>query len=181
MGYTHYWRFHKPERKLGAMEVADKKYKKAILECQRIARTYNRRMKEEGRDWDRLSGFSAHVPVGKYGGLEINGKQEQAHEPFTMREHFRQALELGYTKNGFDFCKTARKPYDIVVTACLAVLKYRLGDLITVSSDGDAQDWDAGVLLARDILKRKIPNPIKPRILDYIEANDNETVIHIKE
>lgn len=149
MGYTHYWTFKKDKTKT-AKEV-EELYQKAIKECQMIAVKYN----EECEDSDaRLSGYTAHSKVGSYGGLKINGKEENAHEDFCFREHFSE-------NESFDFCKTARKPYDIVVTACLAVLKYRLGDSISVSSDGCVSDWNAGIELARRIIKRKIKNPIK--------------------
>lgn len=49
----------------------------------------------------------------------------------------------------FDCCKTAYKPYDIVVTACLIVLKYYLGDSIRVSTDGEANDWADGIQLCK--------------------------------
>lgn len=43
----------------------------------------------------------------------------------------------------FDFCKTAYRPYDLVVTAILLAAKHRLKNRIRVSSDGtDAQWWD---------------------------------------
>jgi hypothetical protein len=43
----------------------------------------------------------------------------------------------------FDFCKTARKPYDLPVCACLIVLQHYFGDQFRVSSDGgiDTQSW----------------------------------------
>lgn len=151
MGYTHYWSFKKPARKKGEAERVDKLYKKALLECQRVCKAYNK----EAEGLDRLSGFSAHTRLGQYGGLKVNGKQEMQHEDFFMHEHYRDALEETWT-----FCKTAQKPYDVVVVACLAILKYRLGDLIRVSSDGSAAEWHAGVQLARTVLNRKIPNPI---------------------
>lgn len=151
MGYTHYWAFKTPERKKGEAERIDKLYKKALLECQRICKAYNK----TATGLDRLSGFSAHTKLGQYGGLEVNGKRENRHESFSMREHYRQVLE-----EPFAFCKTARKPYDVAVTACLSVLKYRLGELISVSSDGNAEDWHAGVQLARSVLKRNVANPI---------------------
>jgi hypothetical protein len=156
MGYTHYWTFKSAPR--GAADKTEIAYQTAIAECAKIARIYNAECKKELREYDRLSGFSAHTAPNKYGGLEINGKGDQAHEPFTMREHYRQNLEV----DAFNFCKTALKPYDVVVTACLAVLKHRLGDLIEVSSDGRAIDWSDGVQLARRITKLKVKNPIIP-------------------
>ena len=44
----------------------------------------------------------------------------------------------GFDNPRWDFCKTARKPYDIVVTACLAVLGEHG---LAITSDGDEQDW----------------------------------------
>jgi hypothetical protein len=44
----------------------------------------------------------------------------------------------------FDFCKTARKPYDAVVTACLILLKQTYGDAVEVSSDGSWSEWQDG-------------------------------------
>ncbi len=155
MGYTHYWSFNAPERKKGAADAADKLYKQAIKDCTTVVKAYQK----NAHDWERLSGFTAHAPAGKYGGLQVNGKQDAGHESFDLREHFRQALE-----ESFNFCKTAQKPYDVVVVACLCILKYRLKSLVSVDSDGDQQDWQAGAGFAAHVLKRKIevPKSIRP-------------------
>lgn len=52
----------------------------------------------------------------------------------------------------FEFCKTAQKPYDVVVTAALIALKARFGDGVRVSSDGDYTDWEPGIVLADKVL-----------------------------
>lgn len=57
-----------------------------------------------------------------------------------------------------DCCKTARKPYDIVVTACLAYMASTWG--YDASSDGDVEDWEAGTELANKALGVPIPNPM---------------------
>ena len=41
----------------------------------------------------------------------------------------------------FAFCKTAFKPYDLAVNACLIIIKHYLGDKVDVSSDGEMKDW----------------------------------------
>lgn len=156
MGYTHYWSF-KPVK--GQAKQTEKLYKQAIAECQKLVRAY---YAEHGE----LSGYTAHTKPGSYGGVHVNGKGEEAHEPFILREHFNQ-------NNKFNFCKTALKQYDTVVVACLAVLKYRLGDHIEVSSDGDSTDWVSGVALARRCLKRQVRNPIKTETDFEIEMNVN--------
>ena len=65
--------------------------------------------------------------------VRFNGIDEDGHETFY--------IERSYT--GFGFCKTARKPYDKVVVACLlAGCDY---DVFTEwSSDGDDEDHQEG-------------------------------------
>lgn len=149
MGYTHYFTFNRVKG-IPADEL-EAAYKAALIECAHVARAYQ----ATAVGLDRLSGYTAHTKPGAYGGLQLNGKGENAHEPFELREHFGEQAD-----NGFGFCKTARKPYDIVVVACLAVLKYRLGNAIDVSSDGRESDWKAGVALAQSVLNRRISNPL---------------------
>lgn len=147
MGYTHYWTFKKPKR--GETKEVEKRYQAAVLDCARIIKTY----------YDAnggLSGVTAHTKLGEYGGILVNGKGDDAHEDFSLREHFKKNFDIQFYHNpGFNFCKTARKPYDVVVTACLIVLKHRLGDYIDVSSDGYQHDWEAGLELAKRVLKLK--------------------------
>ena len=145
MGYTHYWTFKKPAK--GKSEHAEKQYQKAIAECAKICRTYY-------KEYGGLSGYSAHTKPGQYGGLLVNGAGADGHEDFSLREHYSQ-------NETFNFCKTAQKPYDLVVVACLAILKHRLGNLIEVSSDGESLDWKNGVFYAAIVTRLAIKNPIK--------------------
>jgi hypothetical protein len=158
MGYTHYFTFKKaPKGKASQIET---NYQKALIDCQRIILAYSN---VNGG----LSGFSAHTKLGQYGGLNVNGSKEDGHETFVLREHFSQ-------NESFNFCKTARKPYDTVVTACLIVLSYRLGACIDVSSDGDATDWTEGLRLAQKVLKLKrlqIPSGVSNRDNDSMDES----------
>lgn len=166
MGYTHYYTFKVPKGiKAATLESA---YQTALQECARVAHAYNAECDDNGLTDARLSGYTAHTKVGQYGGLQLNGKGELGHESFELREHFKQNIE---SDNGFGFVKTARKPYDSVIVACLAILKYRLGNAIDVSSDGTAGDWVNGVLLARRVIKRKVPNPLSTRELAKPDKN----------
>jgi len=57
------------------------------------------------------------------------------------------------TEDGFFNCtKTAYKPYDWPLTACLIVAKHHLGDGISVSSDGESRDWEDGRRLCQHVL-----------------------------
>ncbi len=104
---------------------------------------------------NRLSGYSAHTN-GRYGGIEVNGKQDLAHESFILREHVNQ--------NESGFCKTARKPSDVVVAACLLILKYHLKDGFVLGSDGTQSDFADAVELASRVTRRKIKIPVSIRV-----------------
>jgi hypothetical protein len=59
-------------------------------------------------------------------------------------DRVRPAMQRWETRKGGGFCKTARKPYDIAVTAVLAYLATVAGTH-DVSTDGHGSDWLAGV------------------------------------
>lgn len=155
MGYTHYFTFKK-DRATPAKE-REVSYQLAVRQCQRILRYYNKQF--QSGDIERLSGYSAHCKTGSYHGINFNGAGEYAHENLLLREHFNQ-------NESFNFCKTARKPYDTCVTACLIVLKHYLGDNVDIGSDGERTDWIAGLFLVRSALTLKtiqIPNTVENR------------------
>jgi hypothetical protein len=64
----------------------------------------------------------------------FNGKGEYGHETFVFYKNNPMVKEYG--RSGFAFCKTARKPYDIVVCKVLLVLYTIFGDKLELSSDG---------------------------------------------
>jgi hypothetical protein len=81
--------------------------------------------------------------------LVLNGIEENSHETFM--------IEFG-KKTEFEFCKTARKPYDIPVCKILLVLRYSKG--FELSSDGDINEMniegDTGWAVAREWLEGKL-------------------------
>ncbi len=62
--------------------------------------------------------------------IAVNGYKDDSHETFGLERTVSQ-----------DFCKTVRKPYDKVVCGILIAAKYHAPDCISVSSDGDSDDW----------------------------------------
>jgi hypothetical protein len=84
--------------------------------------------------------------------IAFNGCGKDAHESFILPQ-------LAGNFKEFDFCKTAQKPYDVVVVACLTRLAEVPG--IKVSSDGNASDWHNGAALASKILGRRLDNPLE--------------------
>lgn len=81
--------------------------------------------------------------------LILNGIDENSHETF--------AIEFG-KKVEFEFCKTARKPYDIPVCKLLLVLGQSKG--FEFSSDGDINETDpegdTGWAMAQEWFKGKM-------------------------
>ncbi len=142
MGYTHYWTFKKTEK----AEVLEKRYQLAIKKATLFIRWYDENVTS-------LAGYSAKSKKKMYGGIELNGARDQAHEYFSMREHFSQ-------NDSFTFCKTARKNYDAVVVGCLLIFKHYLKDAIDISSDGDQSDWMLGYHLVKDFTRLKTLKPI---------------------
>ena len=126
MGYTHYWRFQGTPDK--------KKMDAGIAACNKVV----------GKAKVPLAnGFGEGEPELRKGKCCFNGRgPDDDHETFMV--------ETGDT--GFQFCKTAFKPYDPVVVACLIALKHTLGGSVTVSSDGRQEDWAEGMELCQEVL-----------------------------
>lgn len=144
MGYTHYWNFKGIPNSVA--------YARALRDINKLARFKK----------DILSGYSAHAPANVYTGVMINGKRKDGHEDFTLRALPKDCIN--------DFCKTAYKPYDVVVTAALAILKHRLKDTIQISSDGYKSDWVKGVKLARKVTGLAIKSPIVSQRELYVKS-----------
>ena len=59
----------------------------------------------------------------------------------------------------FEFTKTARKPYDIVVQCCLILAKKHFGKEIAISSDGAKDDWTDAI----NIIEKNFGYKVKTR------------------
>ena len=132
MGYTHYWKHNKQE---------DGKFEEAVMHCNKILAVKESMLADAFGDNELETSPEQ---------LRFNGRGEDSHETFAVRNE----------NNDFDFCKTAYKPYDVVVTACLTVLSNTL-DNFKVSSDGDESDFEAGVSLAEEVTGLKLKNPLE--------------------
>lgn len=148
MGYTHYWKVI-PSRL--------RRWDDAIESCLQIVKAG---IKE---------GIALEVSL-SIEGLSINGVGHDAHENLWIpaniamaRKEIAEEKARGFSNPSFNFCKTARKPYDRVVTACLSVLATH--GLADVSSDGYAEDWLDGVELAYRATGNvvEVPKGVTPR------------------
>lgn len=130
MGYTHYWSF-------GAF-IEEKAYRTALTECRKIIKASP----------VALGNWAGKGKPKLNGGISINGCGDDMCETFALPK----------IPNG-DWCKTERRPYDVVVAACLCILQERLGESAQVRSDGSPDEWEDGKAFASKILGREIKIP----------------------
>ena len=70
---------------------------------------------------------------------------------------------------GRDFCKTAQKPYDVVVCAALLAIKHHQRDNVEICSDGEFDDeWQPAYQLYRNATGRELP----PEFREYEDQDE---------
>lgn len=132
MGYTHYWEL--PAIDIDTWREIQSGVKAVVAET-------SAKLNYEFNDPD--------PPLVDSDVIRFNGHGSAGHETF-----FVERGGLG----GFNFCKTARKPYDEAVTAVLCIVGHHLtkaGELnkpYYINSDGYWDDWLPGRTLAADVL-----------------------------
>jgi len=74
--------------------------------------------------------------------IRFNGVGNDGHETFILKKSSIGSELPLLESDQFNFCKTARKPYDLAVGLVLLVAKNHSPNSIRVSSDGDWEsDW----------------------------------------
>ena len=123
MGYTHYWELN-PNGKKKDLSGCLGKIKEVILQHADIIQY------EEDK---------AKLPLVSNKLIRFNGIGNDGHETFYFEYPPKKKVSYSVDDDGFifAFCKTARKPYDIVVCKCLLILKEYLKEDMKLSSDGD--------------------------------------------
>lgn len=154
MGYTHYW-----SQPLVPLDQGT--WNKFVADCRHLAKNLpdeTTSAGSRGEDPLWLTGCSRYKnPQFNRNMIYFNGglpgprksegrfswvNDELSHETFAL---FRKGSLPDYDKGrayAFGFCKTARKPYDLMVCACLILFKYYFGSTVEVHSDGEEDtDW----------------------------------------
>jgi len=137
MGYTHYWTRRDPEEWSMAWPQ--------VVVC---AKEITKAAREKGIV---VIGLHKDDPIVNEEEIVFNG--DPSHETFHLSKRLPD----------FDFCKTARKPYDAVVTAILLCAAVLAEEGIRVSSDGYWDDWSEG----REIVQELFPEfQLAPKLID---------------
>lgn len=148
MGYTHYWRKTPNLNSEKFTEFSNKA--KILIENEPVQFEYD--SNKEPEITNEL--------------VRFNGIGENGHETFYFEKDVEKDQYYN-EKNGkcFSFCKTARKPYDQTVVACLILAKKIFGKDINVSSDGTIEEWEDGLKLLNEKLEYDV------KIVEDVEGN----------
>lgn len=159
MGYTHYF---------NGKKSTDTKFKEFSDACKKLYKNLPEKTDTAGgyHIEDKLEisgGIGEGEPIFNNEIVCFNGKGELAHETFCVE------------KNGtdFEFCKTARKPYDLLVVACIIaawqILDYKFSS-DGFNSDGTCDDLQSAIDFYNEVMQPKnkitgLPEPITQAML----------------
>ena len=151
MGYTHYWKYN-PNKIENTEEV--RKMFRVTTNVVKVAKGIISRNPfihkgQAGGYYDDVpckikGGLGEGTPIINESEIWFNGdsKKQMDHETF--------GIKWNIGENGF--CKTARKPYDILVCVALIAMNqsFKGTGAFSFSSDGDNMDWET----AKDLYTR---------------------------
>lgn len=143
MGYTHYWKFKKNPKDC---KNGSTKFAKSVELLKKCLAKVPAEIEGETYDWENFTKKPVKIPFVLKGG---NGEGEPK---FTDElvcfngdasidcDHETCYFALDNDRYAFDFCKTARKPYDVAVCLALLCFKKNFGNDFSYSSDGNKGD-----------------------------------------
>jgi hypothetical protein len=139
MGYTHYWTFE--PNKVQTTEDLRKKFKRASSYVKNFVRFMDQ---NKSNVYKICGGLGEGKPIISDTEIWFNGDASQGldHETFSL--HW---VRPNHHNGHNDFCKTARKPYDLIVCFTLLVFADMFPEAFEFSSDGGMEDdeWQRAV------------------------------------
>jgi hypothetical protein len=141
MGYTHYWTFE--PNKVQNTEDLRKRFRRAT----RCVKRFVDFMNENKSDVYKIcGGLGEGKPIISETEIWFNGdaSQQLDHETFSL--HWSRP---NHHHGHRDFCKTARKPYDLIVCFTLLLFAAIFPEAFEFSSDGGMEDeeWQRAIEL----------------------------------
>ena len=142
MGYTHY---------LTHTEVTKEVWSKILKDCRKLYKNMPQHTDTAGgysaEDVLQLGTWDGQKPLKTLGDKNIisfNGYPDPLdHETFLLHRE---------GSGGFAFCKTQRKPYDLMVCACLIVYCFHSRETMDLGSDGEWDDWAPAMTFVEEVL-----------------------------
>jgi hypothetical protein len=137
LGYTQYW---EPTGEFTTAQFTELK-----LNTAKIIEVAKQPPYKIGIDTDGSNDTTLSI-----NGCVLNEDPEEMDDD-ELEELTHETFELFANHVGtFNFCKTARKPYDTVVVACLIAAEaaaVKAGFTMNLSTDGEIEDWQRGTAL----------------------------------
>lgn len=136
MGFTHYWNRKDDFTKDQWARIREDVLTIIVKHCDKnhipLAEEYNAPMLKCGPT----------PPVVNGSEVRFNGWREEGHETFVMTRNKPEPQPWEKGTESFEFCKTARKPYDLAVCLTLLSCARHAPDSIRLGSDGEwGSDW----------------------------------------
>lgn len=150
IGYTHYWQ---PTTRIEPSDFARLSALAAEVASNIWATKEDLELAYEYDEPEKDPAFEEDL-------IRFNGVGSEGHETFLLTP----------SMTGFQFCKTAQKDYDVVVTAVLCLYAFLTGTAVT--SDGTYEDWIEGLRYAQEVL----PECTLPRALAIQAAQETESI-----
>lgn len=148
MGYTHYWDLKNPTSK------TKQQFIDVMMDVEMIMNSLPKFSTSAGGHYKSYplvlrNGLGEGVPVITSQEIIFNGDGSEGldHETFIF--------SFVNPDDQSGFCKTARKPYDLVVCAVLISLANRV-DGFECSSDGDWEDWEDCLKFYKEVVTKNV-------------------------
>jgi hypothetical protein len=169
MGYTSYWR--RP------LELDEQKWEDFVDDVKKLRYGLPKHSTSAGGYYENqplklVGGNGEGQPMITNQSIWFNGTDEGnlSHETFHMTRVF-EPEEWQEAEDGlyFNFCKTARKPYDLMVALTLIAFKHHFDNEVKVSSDGNAEDFEQAVEIFREVIGKE---PHEQFITDHSDTDE---------
>lgn len=191
MGYTHYWKhkreFTKPEwEKVKTLaEAIFGVCKQHHVQLLSPMGSYF----EEDAERDAEGNLPPNVPLVTDDEIGFNGNPDC--EGFVLdrspserdrafhKSHQESMRRSGINDGGqdtisFGCCKTRQHPYDIAVVAMLAGVDMLVPEVLVLSSDGEFEELERGIELARRIISTMLPGESHRCAFDALKVEDEQ-------
>ena len=134
MSYSRYWNFSPEPIPINIWEQIQKDFKIIVFEL-------------KVKDINISGPNGTGKPIIDSCETTFNGKTPEENESFTFvrnpNEYLFEFSTVNYEGKTylFNFCKTAKKGYDLAVACYLLIAKNYLKEKLIISSDGNENDW----------------------------------------
>ena len=153
MGYTHYWTF---KNKVAPKDIehGEEKFKKAVALFKDCLTECNGKTRYPNWGDNRFEKEVSMVLAGAGGlGEPIITNTDVIFNGERKNGNCHETFAICLDENGWNFCKTTRKPYDTAVCLALLCFKYAFGEDFEYTSDGGEAEWEWAKTVFEKVMK----------------------------